>query len=219
MATLLELQAAITDISKNHYILDDSSILITARINDAVKEIAGGILLAGGRISPPLPQLYETAVVATHITLPYVILPDNYQRDLFHVQGSTGRVSPPDNSDYYGFDKFIDSATNINGSGDIIRMACVKGLRLYYQAIPSASVDLTVMYYRKPVAMVQTTDVVDGIPDQFQTRLIKHYIGRQLAYEMVSGTEKLALYHNVEFESAMADMVEFIDRKPKKDKQ
>jgi len=212
MSTLLALQTAIQDISKNHYILDSSSILITSRINDAVNEIAGGILLHNRTISPPLPELYETATVATSTSLPYVSLPATYQRSLFHVASAAGvTVPPPDRCDYYGFAMFVAAATSslLDTVGAVSR-ACVKGLKLYYQGVPAVSVNLGIMFYRKPVAMVDPTDVVDGIPDQFQTRLIKHYIGRQLAKEMVDGTDRLAAYHAEEFERAMLDMVEFI---------
>lgn len=212
MATLLELQTAIIDISKNHYILDASDIVITTRINNAVNEIAGGILLSDGNISPPLPQLFESAVVATSTSLPYVALPSNYQRNLFKVSSSAGvLIPPPYGCDYYSFKMFLNGLSNLLMSEvSAVVKACVKGLKLYYQGIPAESVNLSLMYYRKPVVMVNPTDSVDGIPDQFQVRLIKHYIGRQLANEMVDGTEKIANYHTTEFDRAMLDLVEFI---------
>jgi len=211
MATLLELQTAILDISKNHYIQTESSVLLIARINEAVTTIAGGIRMPNGAISPPLPDLYESAVVATTVNA-YASLPATYQRNVFYVADSSGdRILPPRNGSYYSFMQFLNNASkkDLSSTGSVYDV-CVKGSKLYYQAIPSVSENLTVMFYRKPVDMALNTDTPDGIPSHLQTRLIKHYVGEQLAQEMVDGTQAMAAYHKTMFYTAMQDLVDFI---------
>ena len=75
---------------------------------------------------------------------------------------------PVRGGNYYNFMLFMNQATkkDLSSSGDV-DIVCVKGSRLYYQSIPSASVNLTVMFYRKPVDMALVTDTPDGIPSQF----------------------------------------------------
>ena len=211
MVTLSELEIAIIDISKNHYIQTASGVALTDRINEAVMAIAGGIKMPDGVMSTPLPDLLETAVVATTVNA-YASLPATYQRNVFYIVDTAGvRVPSSLNGEEYSFLQFLNNATkkDLSTVGDVT-YTCVKGSSLYYQGIPSVSVNLTIMFYRKPVAMVNDSDTPDGIPDQFQTRLIKHYVGRQLASEMVDGLPKMAEYHNNEFYSAMRDMIDFI---------
>ena len=212
MATLLELQTAILDISKNHYIQTESDVVLSSRINNAVNDIAGGIRMPNGEISPPLPDLYKSAIVATSLTLPYVALPIDYMRNLFCVIDNSGnKIEPPRGGNYYSFMLFLKSigSLDLSEKGSVYR-ACVKGSKLYYQGIPSVSVNLTVLYYRKPVAMSLETETPDGIPEHLQIRLIKHYVGHQLAREMVDGTDKMAAYHESEFYKAMIDLTDFI---------
>ena len=212
MATLLELQTAILDISKNHYIQTESDVVLSSRINNAVNDIAGGIRMPNGEISPPLPDLYKSDTVATSLTLPYAALPADYMRNLFcAIDNSGNKIRPPRGGNYYSFMLFLKSISSLDLSekGAVYR-ACVKGSKLYYQGIPSVSVNLAVLYYRKPVAMSLETDIPDGIPDHLQTRLIKHYVGHQLAREMVDGTDRIATYHESEFYKAMIDLTDFI---------
>lgn len=211
MATLLELQTAILDISKNHYIQTESSIALSIRINEAVTTIAGGIRMPDGIISPPLPDLYQSAAVATTVNA-YASLPATYQRNVFYIADSSGdRLLPPRGGGYYSFMQFLNNAVkkDLSSSGAVSDV-CVKGSKLYYQGIPGVSVNLTVMFYRKPVDMALNTDVPDGIPSHLQTRLIKHYVGEQLAYEMVDGTGEMAAYHKTMFYTAMQDLIDFI---------
>jgi len=212
MATLIELQTAILDISKNHYIQTESDIVLSSRINNAVNDIAGGIRMPNGEISPPLQDLFKSETVATDLILPSIALPDDYMRNLFCVIDNNGnKIEPPRGSNYYSFMLFLKSISNLDLSekGSVYRV-CVKGSSLYYQGIPSASTNLTVFYYRKPVVMSLETDTPDGIPKHLQIRLIKHYVGHQLAREMVDGTDRIAAYHESEFYKAMIDLVDFI---------
>ncbi len=211
MATLTELQTAILDISKNHYIQTGSDILLTSRINQAVENISSGIRMLDQMVSPPLPDLFATAAVATTVN-PYATLPENYQRNVFYIIDKNGdEIFAPRGGDYYSFTLFLNSLVekDMTETGSIVNV-CIKGRSVYYQGIPSVSENITVMYYRKPTAMSAGTDTPDGIPDQYQTRLIKHYVGRELANEMVDGLPDKAAYHAGEFYSAMQDLIDHI---------
>jgi len=212
MASLLELQTAILDVSKNHYIQTSSDISLTSRINAAVKEIAGGIRLPDGQISSPLPELYSFDTVATATDAAYESLPDTYQRNAFLITDSDGnKINPPRGGDYYAFMLFLRSITNrdLSESGSVYRV-CVKGLSLYYQGIPAVSTDLTVHFYRLPVDMAKNTSTPDGIPLHLQMNLIKNKVGYELASTMVDGTERMANYHEREFYKALTDLQDFI---------
>lgn len=212
MATFLELQTAILDVSKNHYIQTASGVTLETRINNAVTEIAGGIRLPNNQISSPLPDLYSTGTVATSTSAAFKALPATYQRNVvFIVDGNGDELKPPKGGDFYSFKLFLNAIQekDLSQSGSIIHVA-VKGLNFYYQGIPTSSENLTVHFYRLPVDMSENTDTPDGIPAQFQMRLIKHRVGGQLSREMVDGTEKMASYHETEFWRAMDDLQDFI---------
>ena len=211
MATLSELTAAIMDISKNKYIQTASSIALASRINEAVETVSAGVRMPDGTVSPPLPDLYSSAAVATTVNAS-ASLPATYQRNVFFISDKNGdELFAPSGGDYYSFMLFLKAIRekDLTETGAITNV-CVKGSSLYYQGIPSVSENVTVMFYRKPVAMAENTDTPDGVPDQFQTRLIKHYVGKQLASEMVDGLPNMVAYHSNEFFSAMQDLITFI---------
>ena len=214
MATFLELQTAILDVSKNHYIQTASGVTLETRINNAVTEIAGGIRLPNEKISSPLPELCSSGTVATATDAAFKALPDTYQRNVFCIVDANGDVLklPTRGSNCYSFKLFLSiiQEKDLSQSGDIVYVA-IKGTNLYYQGIPTVSENLTVHFYRKPVDMSNGTDTPDGIPAQFQSRLIKHYVCRQLANEMVDGTEKMAKYHETEFYMALQDLQGYIE--------
>ena len=212
MATLLQLQTAILDISKNHYIQTDSDVDLTDRINAAVTAIAAGIRMPNGQISPPLPDLFTILTVATATDAAYKTLGATYQRGVFQVIDSIGdKIAPPSGGNYYSFNLFLNrlQKKDMTENGSIY-ICAVKGTNLYYQGIPSVSEDLTVYAYRKPVDMSGSSDTPDGIPDQFQTKLIKHYVGWELANEMVDGLADKQTYHQNEFYKVMDELIDFI---------
>jgi len=212
MATLLQLQTAILDISKNHYIQTDSDITLASRINAAVTAIAAGIRMPNGQISPPLPDLFTTLTVATATDAAYKTLGATYQRGVFKVIDSSGdQIAYPSGGDYYAFTLFLNrlQKKDMTESGSIY-ICAVKGTNLYYQGIPSVSENLTVYAYRKPVDMSANSDTPDGIPDHLQTRLIKHYVGKELANEMVDGLADKQVYHQNEFYRTMNELIDFI---------
>lgn len=203
-------------------ILQDSSYYsgITTRINLAVSAIAGGIRMPDGGTSPPLPQLYDMQTVTTSTSLPYIALPVTvahvYQRHVFLVADSNGnQIYPPRGGGYYSFALFLKQASNkaLTTAGSVYSVA-IRGNRLYYQGIPSVGEVLTVHYYRQPVELEEVTDTVDGIDDQFATRLIEHYVAYQVFGSGLEDSDQSRKtgyeYHKSEFFEALQDFVDFI---------
>lgn len=185
------------------------------RINDAITDIAGGVRMPDGGTSPPLPDLYASAIVAT-TSLAYASLPDNYQRNVFHVYDSSGfQINPPHGGGYYSFKLFLRQASNksLTEAGSVTTV-CVNGRKLYYQGIPSTPADLGIHYYRKPVPMATNGDEPDGIPEHLQLRLIKHYVCKEIFGEALEdGQDNAGIgtkYHTAKFFEAMTDLIDFI---------
>ncbi|MCK4826924.1 hypothetical protein KA005_64920 [bacterium] len=211
MATLSSLTAAI------HSVVQDDSYIdgYADRINDAVNNIAGGIRMPDGTTSPPLPELMASDTIST-TTDAYADLPTNYQRGLFYVVDSSGdRLLPPDGGNYYSFMLFLNHCykRDLTETGSVTKV-CVRGKKFYYQGIPTDSEDLLAMYYRAPVAMASTDDEPDGIPGHLQTRLLKHYVCKEIFGEgLEDGAEAHGTgtnYHTSKFYEAMIDLVDFI---------
>jgi hypothetical protein len=207
VATLGEIETALNEI------LTDTSLDLTARINQAVTAIAGGIRMpdASG-LSPPLPDLLEIDTVGTTTTY-CVDLPDTYQRNLFYIADSSGnKIWPPKGGDYYSFTLFMNGLydKSLGQSGSVDRCV-VRGTKLYYQGIPTTSEGLTLYFYRKPVDMALPADTPDGIPSHLQLRLVKHYVCKEAYGEALEdGDESSAVgasYHTEKFYEAMIDLI------------
>jgi len=139
-------------------VIQDTSYSISdiiTRLNDAVEAVTAGVFMPNRRdVSPPLPELYQSDIIATTVNA-YADLPATYQRGLFYVLDSSGeKVGMPRGGNYYDFMLFLNNSDkrDLTETG-AVHTACVKGTMLYYQGIPSSSADLTVMFYRKPVDM------------------------------------------------------------------
>ena len=210
MSTLSQLTSAIQSV-----IQDDSYTDITDRINDAVNNIAGGIRMPDGQTSPPLPDLFTVATVSTTATA-CADLPTDYQRKVFSVVDSSGdRINPVNGGGYYSFMLFLNGCykKDLTETGQVTRV-CVRGRKLYYQGIPSAAADLTVMYYKTPTAIVSNGDTPEGIPEHLQKRLIKHYVCKEIFGEgLEDGAEARGVgtkYHEGKFYDAMIDLVDYV---------
>ena len=210
---LSSLLAAIKEIIQDAAYTD---ILLTGRINDAVNAIAAGIRMPDGQISPALPDLYKYAVVNTSTSLPYISLPSDYQRKVVKIYDSTSYpIAPISGGDYYSFVKFLNQLSKLDMSevGSIYQVG-IKGTKLYYQGIPSISTPIGLHYYKKPVAVVGDTDSPDGIPEHLQTRLIKHYVVKEIFGEAIEdGQDNSGIgtkYHTGKFYEAMTDLCDFI---------
>ena len=197
-------------------IIQDSSYYssATSRINDAVTAIAAGVRMPNGQISPPSPLLYDTDTVATATDAPYKALPSDYQRGLMMVVNENGhQIYPPQGGDYYSFALFLSRATkkDLSQAGSV-SVVCVQGDRLYYQGIPSSPYDLTVMFYRAPVDLADDDDAIDAFPDHLATRLIQHYVAREIFGQVEDGQDNLAVgfkYHTGRFFEAMQDYIDW----------
>lgn len=219
MATLSEIDYAIR-YNLHEALYDPVDVLL--RINTAVSRIAAGIKLPDGRVSPPLPDLYSTGTVATGSGVPMASLPSTYQRNLFNVVDSDRYVVPaPIGGDYYSFQMFTRRINypDMTETGKVT-IACVKGSNLYYQAIPTVSVNLSIYFYRKPVAMADQDDEPDGLPEPFQIDLIKNWVlaeiyGDHMGYEdsTKKGADKFPdkrSFHLERFWSFTDDMMQFV---------
>lgn len=212
MATLSELQALIQGVVQDSYY---TGPILTPMINDLISRVAAGVRMPDGATSPPLPELLEIGTVSTESTA-YLTMPADYQRHLFYVADSVGdRIIPPKGGDYYAFTLFLNQAQqkDLTEAGDVYRV-CVRGRRLYYQGIPSAAKDLTIYYYRKPTAMVDSTDEPDGIPDHLATRLIKHGVCMDIfGGQIEDGQDNRgvgATYHTGKFFEAMTELMDYV---------
>jgi len=200
-------------------ILDDDDYtpaILTTRINEAVEEIAAGIRMPDGMISPPLPDLFTTGTVSTSISAAYKSLPSNYQRKVFSVVDSSGDKIPfPSGGDYYSFQLLLNrlQKKDLSETGSIY-ICAIKGSNLYYQGIPSVSEDLTVFYYKKPTAMSGDNDEPDGLPDHLAVRLLKHYVCREIMGAEIEDADNSQgvgfKYHTARLYEALTDLVDFI---------
>jgi len=217
-ATLLEIHNAIEQITRFDQLEPED---IDSLINNAVTRISAGVSLPDGRITPPLPDLFSSATVATATDAAYKTLGATYQRNLFMVSDSNDDlVRPPRGGDYYSFNMFLRGARykDLSESGSIY-MCCVKGSNLYYQGIPSTSENLLTYFYRKPVDMTDNSDTPDGIPDPFQLDLLKHFVcmdiyGKYVGQDLKAQTGDKFLrrydYHRQKVNILLFDMVAFI---------
>ena len=215
--TLSALKATLFGSDGTQGIIQDSSYYssATSRINDAVTAIAAGVRMPNGQISPPLPELYASTIVSTATDAAYKALPANYMRSVFMVVDENGhQIYPPMGGSYYDFALFLRHCTkkDLTQAGAVSSVV-VKGNDLYYQGIPSASYDLTVHYYRKPTDMSDDTDTVDGLPDQFASRLIKAWVAKEIYSELEDGEDNQGVGYKIwtaKFFEVMTDFVDFI---------
>lgn len=167
MATFEEL------ITRVNLIIQDDSLLdvLENLINQGVNEIAGGMQSTlGSWITPPLPELFSIDTVDTSTTVAYVDMPETFHRSLQLVASENGSEIDIEHS----FIEFTSTYPLLNKAGNISSVV-EHGKRLYYQGIPAVSEELTLHFYRKPVAMVDDEDVPDGIPEHLQMNLLSYY--------------------------------------------
>ena len=160
-------------IVRTNLIVQDSSLLIELEnfINQGVYEIAGGMQSAlGDWITPPLPNLFSIDRVNTSTTVAYVDMPETFHRSLQLVAANNGRAIDIEHS----FIDFTDTYPLLDKTGNISTVI-EHGKKLYYQGIPSVSEELTLHFYRKPIAMKEDNDVPDGIPEHLQMSLLSYY--------------------------------------------
>lgn len=176
MATFEEL------IERSNIIVKDPSLSDSLGdfINQGVYEIAGGMLSTlTQEIIPPLPNLFTIDTVDTSTTYAFVDMPDTFHRNLQLVVDSSGREISIEHS----FIEFTETYPLLDRSGNISSVI-EHGNKLYYQGIPTSSEELTLHFYRKPVAMVSDSDTPDGIPEHLQIALLTNFAAWK-AYEYI----------------------------------
>ena len=212
-ANLATLISAIRAVTQDDFY--DETALID-KINACVNSIAGGVYMPDRSLSPPLPDLMTYGTVTTSLTMAYVSLPSDYQRNVFNICDNQGYpITPPEGGDYYAYNLFLKQSSDmrLQEAGSVYRVA-VKGTKLYYQGIPSAAETIGLHYYRKPTNMVNDTDTPDGLPAHLQLRLIKHKVCADIFGEAIEdGQDNVGIsvkYHAGKFMEAMVELVNFI---------
>lgn len=169
-------------------IMQDDSLVaseITSRLNEAQKEVAGGIQSTlGSWITPPLPELLTIDTVTTDTTLAYVSMPDTFQRNLQLVANSSGTEIEIANS----FIEFSEVSPLLDRSGSVTE-CCEFGGNFYYQGIPSTAATITLHFYRFPVDMSADDDLPDGIPTHLHRGLLVNHACWKLFELLEDGTE------------------------------
>jgi hypothetical protein len=213
MATLDEIVSNIQDILQDPAYADNK---IVDKINLSLQGIAAGIRMPDGSISPPLSDLYDIGTVNSSITLPYVLLPSDYQRNVFNVYDSAfTKIPGPRGGDYYAFTRFMKQVNNLSlaETGEIY-MVCVKGSKLYYQGIPSASTVIGLHFYRRPLTLALDGDIPEGIPDHLQLSLLTHRVLMSIFGEKIEdGQDNSGIgtkYHTSKFYEYMIQLCDFI---------
>jgi len=195
---------AVTKIANNYYsdILDTTDLLEEANL--ALQQLAAGVMLETGEISPPLSNLIQIDTVET-TSLTWVALPSNYQRHVFSISDSAGNLI---SGDYVSFSKFLKqvSSRTLTEAGSVYR-CCVVGSKLYYQGIPASTETLTLIYHRKPATLTGLSSSIEGIPEHLQIRLLRNYIGKELAARSVSSLPETVEMHTRGLEMALHDLI------------
>jgi len=167
----------VTLIQRVRHIIDDPSYTnddIGERLNEGMLEIAGEHLL---------PQLRTSSTVSTSTTNPYVSLPSNFHRHLFHVYSSTQNTVIAKGERIYHLSRLIKAYPGLDSTGSIAKLA-LSGRTLYYQPKPASADTLTLWYYRKPVEMSANTDEPDGLPVHVHRKLLVNYVAREIFDEL-----------------------------------
>lgn len=150
---------------------NEDEVLILSYLNEAQKEVAGGVQSSlGSWITPPLPELFTIDTVTTDTAAAYVSMPTNFQRNLQLAVSSDGNEIDIAES----FIDFSRTYPLLDKAGSVSE-CCEFGGNFYYQGIPSSETDITIHYYRFPVDMTDSTDTPDGIPSHLHRGLLVNH--------------------------------------------
>ncbi len=196
MANLGQLKYIITDILKDS---DYINSRVIRYLNASIIEIAAGLPSTfGSFLTPPLPNLFTIDTVTTVTTDAFVAMPTTFQRSLVFASSSSGNEIDIANS----WIEFSSANPLLNKNGNLYEIIEL-GNNLYYQRIPLIAENITLHFYRFPVAMVSDNDEPDGIPVNFHERLIVNYTVARI-FERIGNLEK-AEYYNILFLKALND--------------
>uniref|UniRef100_A0A6M3JCR5 Uncharacterized protein n=1 Tax=viral metagenome TaxID=1070528 RepID=A0A6M3JCR5_9ZZZZ len=213
MSTLTEIVTAISDILQDAAYTDEKVI---SRINKSLQKVSAGVRMPNGEISPCLPDLFAYGTVATSISLPYVSLPTNYQRNVFEIyDSSNNRFYPPQGGSFYSFARFMQQVADmgLEETGSIYKVA-IKGSNIYYQGIPSVSTTLGLHYYRKPATLALDGDIPEGIPAHLAEQILQaHVLMNVMGEQLEAGVTEPAVgmrYWQGKFYEGMTDLIDFV---------
>ena len=174
---LSELIDAVEDIVQDSAFTE---IIIKNYLNEAQTEIAGGVQSSlGNWLTPPLPGLFIIGTVNTSISLAYIVMPNNFQRNLQFVVSPDGNEIDIAES----FISFSETYLLLDKTGSVAE-CCEFGGNFYYQGIPSSSNEITIHYYKFPTDMSDDTDEPDGIPKHLHRGLLINRVCEKI-YELV----------------------------------
>ena len=186
-------------------IIQDSSYSDAVQLtflNQAMQDIAGDPRIL-------LPDLESQANVTTSTTLSYVALPTTFQKNLFDCY-NTGRNYH--HKIYGSLEDLQRRFTNLDSNGNI-RGVAIRGSNLHYQRIPSTAETLQLHFYRLPVDMAAVGATPDGLPAHLAKPLLVHHACAGIFGEIeqdMKGGKVNALYHEGEFNKALAKLIGFI---------
>ena len=168
------------------------------------------ISVAAGRFSEApdlneifLPALETSSTVDTSTSLPYVSLPENYQKSLLSCYNETT------DSDV----SILPSLTTLDAMFPgleetySVEYVAVAGLNLYYQGMPDTSQNLTIRYFRKPTTLVIGAEP-DCLPAHLQIPVLKNYAlwNMYLKKEYMLPQKANADYYKAAFIADLADL-------------
>jgi len=212
MATLTELVTAIQDILQDGAYTEEK---IISRINSALQIVAAGVRMPNGIISPVLPDLLDYDTIVT-TTAAYASLPADFQRNVILVLDSSGnKIEPPSGGNYQAFALFLKNTSDkrLAETGSVYSVV-VKGLRLYYQGIPSAAETLGLHFYRRPAVLSLDGDEPEGLPSHLAEDILKHKVLASIFGEKIEdGQDNKGIattYHTTKFMEAMVALCDFI---------
>ena len=180
---------------------DFSETKITTMVNDSISEIAKGVEIPGkNSVSIPLPDLFAEGQITLLVDARKIALPDDYHRGLISVYDSVLVSNIPIE---ISFAKFMQLHPTLL-TGDVVDRCCVRGSTLFYA--PSKAVLVDVIYYRKPAVLVDDDDEPEGIPKEFQRRLIVNKVCKEIFAMIEDGIEGAKVntnYHNGQYEQGL----------------
>jgi len=177
-----DIVAEVQDIVQNAFWTETK---IKVLINEALRVVATGVIVGeGAMITPPLPDLYETATLAaTAAGAGIVDMPLDFNRDLIQVINAAGDNVAID----YSFKRFLLKNFEKN-TGSVI--SCSRhGDSFYYRDIPTVTEDLTIHYYRNPTELTDDTDTPTVLPETLHRPVLIGYPCSEIFKQIEDGME------------------------------
>lgn len=176
MATVETLTAQVIDIVKDNAYDEDAVLeLLNAGLVDCTSRVL-------------VPDL-ETSGEVTTSTLNYVLMPDDYQRNLFHVAFAASENLPRKIELCNSPAQLMRMTRGMFGQqgANVVAVAPAGKAMLMYAPIPVTAQTLEVHYYRKPDALVDDEDV-PVLPD-FCHQALVHFACKALFAIIEDGME------------------------------